>query len=85
MLSATQTNREGAKASVSTMEHVAEDFNRVRIADILISINADEAERRAKEARLYFAASRNQRGDFTIRIKQDLERMKFIERILGIE
>jgi replicative DNA helicase len=85
MLSATQTNREGAKASVSTMEHVAEDFNRVRIADVLISINSDEAEKKAREARLYFAASRNQKGDFTIRIKQDLERMNFIERILGIE
>lgn len=85
LLTATQTNREGAKASVSSMEHVAEDFNRVRIADILISINIDETERRNSEARLYFAASRNQRGDFTVKIKQDVERMQFIERILAVE
>lgn len=85
VLTATQTNREGAKASVSTMEHVSEDFNRVRIADILISINVDEAERRNQEARLYFAASRNQRGGFSVKIKQDVERMQFIERILDVE
>ena len=85
LLTATQTNREGAKATVARMEHTAEDFNRVRIADILISINKTEEEKARNEARLYFAASRNQRGDFTVRIQQDVEKMIFVKRILGIE
>jgi replicative DNA helicase len=85
MLTATQTNREGAKANVAKMEHTAEDFNRVRIADILISINRTEEEKARNEARLYLAASRNQKGDITIRIQQDLEKMIFIRKILGIE
>jgi len=85
MLTATQTNREGAKAAVAKMEHVAEDFNRVRIADLVISINRSEAERAKGEARLFFAASRNQKGEFTVRIKQELEKMKFMAKILGYE
>lgn len=85
MLTATQTNRDGAKSSVIKMTEVADDFNKVRIADLVLSINRTDEERMAGEARLYFAASRNQRGDFTVRIKQDLERMRFLEAVLGIE
>tara|TARA_R110000851_G_C13102760_1_gene569221 strand:- start:6535 stop:7887 length:1353 start_codon:yes stop_codon:yes gene_type:complete len=85
MLTATQTNRDGAKARVAKMEHVAEDFNRIRIADLVISINADEAEKEKNEARLYFTASRNQKGNFTLRIQQDLERMIFVKKVLGME
>lgn len=85
MLTATQTNRDGAKARVAKMEHVAEDFNRIRIADLVISINAEESEREKGEARLFFTASRNQKGNFTLRIKQDLERMIFVKKILGYE
>lgn len=85
MLSATQTNREGFKSAVAKAEHVAEDFNKVRIADIMISINITDEERAAGEARLYFAASRNQESGFTIFVKQNIAKMKFIESILRIE
>lgn len=85
ILSATQTNRDGFKASVAKAEHVADDFNKIRIADIVISINATEEERAKGEARLYFAASRNQEGGFSIFIKQDLAKMKFITKVLRIE
>ena len=80
ILSATQTNRDGAKkgTSVASMEHVAEDFNKIRIADITISINATDEERERGEARLYFAASRNQES-VTLHIKQDLSKMSFLE------
>lgn len=84
LLTATQTNRDGARSSVATMTDVAEDFNKIRIADLVISINKTEEEKAAQEARLYFAASRNQRGDITIRIKQDLEKMKFLTKILDV-
>lgn len=83
ILTATQTNREGFKSTVVKAEHVAEDFNKIRIADLIISINKTDEERMANEARLYFAASRNQAGNFTIRIQQDVDRMKFITKVLG--
>jgi replicative DNA helicase len=85
MLTATQTNREGAKKAVATMTDVAEDFNKIRIADVVISINRTEEESRIKQARLFFAASRNQRSGFTIRIEQDIDRAKFLSKILGEE
>ena len=85
MLSATQTNREGYKSTVAKAEHVADDFNKVRTVDIMISINVTDEERSAGEARLYFAASRNQEGGFTIFIKQELSKMKFISGIVRIE
>jgi len=85
MLTATQTNREGFKSSVAKAEHVAEDFNKVRIVDLMISINKTEEEMERNEARLFFAASRNQRGAFTLRIQQNLECMRFVTKVLGIE
>ena len=85
MLTATQTNREGAKSAVAGMEHVAEDFNKIRIADLVISINRTPDEKARNEARLFLAASRNQKGDITIRVQQDLETMTFIKKVLGVE
>ena len=85
LLTATQTNREGAKKAVATMTDIAEDINKVRIADILISINKTPEEVTSKQARLFFAASRNQRSGFTVRIEQDIDRAKFISKVLGEE
>jgi replicative DNA helicase len=85
MLTATQTNREGAKKAVATMTDVAEDFNKIRIADVVISINKTEEEARINQARLFFAACRNQRSGFTIRIEQDVDRARFISKVLGEE
>lgn len=85
LLTATQTNREGAKKAVATMTDIAEDINKVRIADVLISINKTEEERALNQARLYFAASRNQRSGFTVKIEQNIDQAKFITRVLGEE
>jgi replicative DNA helicase len=83
LLTATQTNREGAKKAVATMTDVAEDFNKIRIADIVISINKTPEEVISKQARLFFAASRNQRSGFTVRIEQEIDQAKFISRVIG--
>jgi len=83
VLTATQTNREGANALVAKDTTVAEDYNKVRTADLMISINASEAEIAAGEARLFFAAARNDEGNLTLRIKQDRKRMKFITTVVG--
>lgn len=85
MLTATQSNREGFKAVVAKAEHVSEDFNKVRTADLFISINSTEEERREGKARLYFAASRNQRSGMTIFIEQDFNRGRFLKAIERIE
>lgn len=85
VLTATQTNREGYKSAVAKAEHVAEDFNKVRTVDLMISINKTEEEAARGEARLYFAASRNQESGFTIVIKQNLAMMKFVEAVLRVE
>lgn len=85
LLTATQTNREGAKAAVAKVTDIAEDFNKVRIADIIISINKTDEERSLGQARLFFAACRNQASGFSIRIEQALDRMKFVTKVLGSE
>lgn len=85
MLSATQTNREGHKSVTAKAEHAAEDFNKIRTADLCISINATEEEMAKGEARLFFAASRNQRGEFAARIKRDLSRGHAITEVIGYE
>ena len=84
VLTATQTNREGFKADVAKAEHASDDFNKIRIADLVLTINRSEDERKKGEARLYFAASRNQQGEFTLRIGQDLSKMRFMTGILDV-
>lgn len=81
LLTATQTNREGAKKAVATMTDVAEDLNKIRIADVVISIN--RVDGMPGVAKLFFAASRNQRSGFSIQIQQDLDRARFIKAIEG--
>ena len=85
VLTATQTNRTGFTAAVAKAEHVSEDFNKVRTVDLLISINKTEEEAARGEARLYFAASRNQEAGFTVVIKQNLAMMRFVEAVLRVE
>lgn len=85
ILTATQTNRVGSTAAVAKAEHVSDDFNKVRIADVIISINRSDEERALKQARLFFAASRNSPAGFSLRVEQGLDRMKFITKVLGEE
>mgnify|MGYP003636105909 CR=1 FL=1 len=85
VLTATQTNRTGHSSSVAKAEDVAEDFNKIRIADVVISINRDEEETARGEARLYFAASRNGAGDMSVQVKQDLAKGQFINAVMGVE
>lgn len=85
LLTATATNREGIKATVADMTHVAEDINKVRTVDLMISINCTDEEKANGEARLHFTASRNQEDGFTIYIKRDMARMKSIAAVLRVE
>ena len=80
VLSATQTNREGFKAPVADMHHVAEDINKVRTVDLLLSLNPDAGK---GEASIYFAASRNQ-ASATVVVKTNLAMARFIESIIEV-
>lgn len=83
-LTATQTNREGYKEATAKAEHAADDFNKIRIADLVLSINHSDEERSKGEARLFVAANRNGAGEFTLHIKQDMSKMQFITAITGL-
>jgi len=85
MLSATQTNREGMKAAVAKMTDISDDIDKARTCDLLISINATADEVTNGIRRLYFAASRNQAADVTIKVQTALDRGKFIAKILAVE
>lgn len=85
LLTATQTNRDGAKAVTAKATDVGDDWNKVRTVDILIGINATDAEKAAGEARLHWAISRNTADGFSLRIKQDRQKMQFLKDVIGIE
>lgn len=80
-LTATQTNRAGAKANVASKTDVAEDINKTRLVDLLISINADADEKARGEARLFFAASRNSEDECGFVIKSNRSKMRFITKV----
>lgn len=82
MLTATQTNRAGGKSMMPTRHDVAEDYNKIRIADLVIAGAASEAELLTDEARIKFVASRNQK-EITLAIKQSRAKMKFITSVIG--
>jgi replicative DNA helicase len=84
-LTATQTNREGAKAVTAKATDVGDDWNKARTVDILLGINATEAEKQAGEARLFWALSRNTADGFSLRIKQNREKMQFLTDVVGVE
>lgn len=85
LLTATQTNRDGAKAATAKATDVGDDWNKARTVDILIGINATDAEKAAGEARLYWALSRNTEDGFSLRIRQNRQKMQFLNKIIGRE
>jgi replicative DNA helicase len=85
VLTATQTNRDGAKAHTAKATDVGDDWNKARTVDILIGINATDAEKAAGEARLTWLLSRNTADGFSLRIKQDREKMQFLTKIIAKE
>lgn len=85
VLTATQTNREGFKATAGKMENISDDINKARTVDLLLSLNASEDEKARGESRIYFAASRNQKSDVTVLIKSEIDKARYIASITAIE
>ena len=84
VLTATQTNRDGAKSTSVKATDVAEDYNKVRIADLVAAISATTEEKQVGEARFELVAHRNGEEGVVIRLQQDRARMKFIQKVLGV-
>ncbi|MCR9222915.1 MAG: AAA family ATPase [Hyphomonas sp.] len=82
-LTATQTNRAGGRSNTATKHDVAEDINKTRLVDLLISINADPEEKANGELRLWFAASRNSEDEYGFHCKSNRSTMRFITKILS--
>lgn len=84
VLTATQTNRAGNKAATATSTDVSEDFNKVRLADVLITINSTDEEKKSGQVRLYFAAMRNSESGLTVNCMCDRSRQRFITKVLTV-
>lgn len=83
VVTAVQSNRKGFEAETAEAHHVAEDFNKVRLADVMFSISKTKEEAANGEARIFMAAVRNQESGEVINIEQDLARATFIKKVIG--
>jgi replicative DNA helicase len=85
LLTAFQTNREGHKSATVKAEHVAEDFNRVRTADLVLGFNRTEEEKSESKLRITFVAARNSPDGFVLFCRQDLDKGKAIAEVESVE
>ena len=88
VLTATQTNREGTKKAarnVTDGTDAADDYEKVRTADALITINASADDKQNGEVVLYFSEMRNAESGLRIRFGQNLTCMRFITHFIGYD
>lgn len=88
VLTATQTNREGSKKAgkfVTDGTDVAEDYEKVRVADVLITINRSQMDKDNGEMVLYFSEMRNAESGLRMRYATDLSCMRFIVKFLAYD
>ncbi|MDK1290131.1 DnaB-like helicase C-terminal domain-containing protein [Pseudoalteromonas umbrosa] len=78
MVTATQTNRDGADVGVITEKHVAEDFSKIAIADNIISLNQTEAERTLGLMRAYVVKARNDEKGWQVLMTQAYQAGQFV-------
>lgn len=78
MVTATQTNRDGADVGVITEKHVAEDFSKIAIADNIISLNQTEAERTLGLMRAFVVKARNDEKGWQVLMSQAYQAGQFV-------
>tara|TARA_R110000765_G_scaffold39488_3_gene85856 strand:- start:3127 stop:4404 length:1278 start_codon:yes stop_codon:yes gene_type:complete len=66
---ATQTNREGRKVNIITDAELADSYGKIRVCDLVFSINQTEQEFDESKARLYVMKSRNGKARFIVPVK----------------
>jgi hypothetical protein len=64
---------------VLSPRHMSDSYNKVRRVDFLGSINQDAEEKERQVARLYCAIYRDNAADKLVTIRQDMERMTFVD------
>jgi replicative DNA helicase len=77
---ATQTNRsidDEDPDFILTSKNVAEDYNKIRILDLLCTINRTSAEAKKNVCRIFFDMYRDNVSKRLFRIRQDLDRSRF--------
>lgn len=84
VVTATQTNRAGNKATTAVATDVGEDWSKMKIADGVITINATEEEKKLNQMRLYFALMRNNAQGMTLHCMCDRAKMQFISRVVKV-
>ncbi len=84
VLTATQTNRAGNKATTAVATDVGEDWSKMKIADGVITINASDDEKRLNQIRLYLALMRNSEQGITLHCMCDRAKMRFITRVIKV-
>ena len=72
---ATQTNREGKKVNIITDAELADSYGKIRVCDLVFSINQTEQEFDKGAARLYLMKSRNGRARFIVPVGIDYTRL----------
>ena len=88
VLTGYQTNRTGtqkAQRNVSDGTDAADDYEVVRTADVLVTINQSVDERAAGEVVLYFSEMRNAESGLRMRFNQDLKCMRFLTSFVGYD
>lgn len=83
MISGYQTNRGGMGKQVSGAEDMGDSFQPAQDCDLMLSINADEAELRAGVRRINWALVRNG-PEITIKVQSNMAVGRLIESIIGI-
>jgi replicative DNA helicase len=59
IVTASQANRSSLSMDLVSIEHIAEDFGKVAIADIIVTISQNSAERVGGKMRFYMAKNRD--------------------------
>lgn len=88
VLTGYQTNREGAKKAqrnVTEGTDAADDFEVVRTADAVLTINKSEDDKRQGQFVLYFSEMRNAESGLRMRFSQDVTCMRFITKFEGYD
>jgi replicative DNA helicase len=83
-----QTNRDGTKKASRTVSDgtdAADDYEVVRTADALMTINRTEDDRDNGQFVLYFSEMRNAETGLKMRFSQDMRCMRFIIDFLGYD
>jgi len=72
---ATQTNREGKRVNIITDSELADSYGKIRVCDLVFSINQSSEEFDEGTARLYVMKSRNGKARFIIPVAMDYSRL----------